>query len=447
MHNRAKTIAGTWENFRMDFAKINPELTNIIDQLDPGPDLRLYKITYPYGSEIVKDGVFYIPDNNGSLIPINHPELPEQMHNDLSYNSRSIPIGFMLKNSIEVFVQQKGKSLPLIGQKNYVGKLFGLSNNINNINSNNNFHIPTALWNLTSGGRSIFMLPKISNVIGHNKIKKHFNININPPKSLADQWEVFRAIYNSDQFKNPWEVEVIFFSESWLKKSCDIQWISFIHYCYRHMISLTDYFRKSQTWEAMLSLLKVDKNFFHDPDVNQKTKHILGVATGELPAFAPVTDDSFGPMQDLQEIYNTIYDLKEHAPIILQPMFLDLKQAKKPVYYSLNHPVTPFSSDRDKEHSVISTLNDTANLINKYLRLISEQEDKLLIPQFDSIINNIEFNYYHSSSTSYSFVNNAQDITKYDPRWHKNNKTIASHGPFVQGCVQILPKSSLKESA
>ena len=35
-------------------------MTAIIDQIDPGKGYRLYKISYPYGSQIVKSGKFYL---------------------------------------------------------------------------------------------------------------------------------------------------------------------------------------------------------------------------------------------------------------------------------------------------------------------------------------------------------------------------------------------------
>ena len=459
--NTAQAITGSWLEFREDVLNLNPDLAAIIDQLDPGKNYRLYKVRYPYGSEIVRSGVFQLPDidldidlekkNNNSkdlynnLLSINNLNLPEQVRQDLSYNARSIPVGLMLKNSIEVFIKQHDRPIPLIGHRNYTGKLFGLSSNLN---YQNNFHIPTALWNVTAGARSIFMLPKISNLIEHNKVQKVFNLNATAPRALADQWDVFRELYNSDAVNNAnnnWDVEIIFFAGNWFQNNTDPKWMRFINYFYRNMISLTDYFRKNQTWDAMLSLLKTDKNMFHNPYVHQKAKYILGVATGELPAFSPAIDDSFAPVSIIQNIYTNIYDLKGHAPIILQPTFFDADSNKvtssQPVYYSLNYPVTLFSLGKQSENSVISTLNDTAHLLKKYIHLISQQQGELLIPQFDNLLHNIEFEYYHSAKNAYSFIKDIRNIANSDDRWGMKNKTIASHGPFLQGCIQISSKN------
>ena len=437
MVNTAKKTVGTWADFRKDFISVNPEITSIIDRIDPGKNYRLYKISYPYGSQIVKSGKFYLPDNSGELVSIEDPSISEQTKKDLSYNARSIPIGMMLKNTIEVYINHQERSIPLIGQRNYTGKLFGLSTTFN---KRNMFNIPMALWNVTAGGRSIFMLPKISNLIGHNKIQKNYSIQTDAPRSLSDHWHLFRDLYNCSDLNMDWEVEIIFFSDDWFRQVNDKNWMLFFNYYYRNLISLTDYFRKSQTWEAMLSLLRVDKNMLHNPYVSQKAKYILGVATGELPAFAPATDNSFGPISDIQKIYTDLYDLKDNAPIILQPTFFDCSE-NLPVYYSLNHPITLFPSGKQSEYSVISTLNDTAHLLKRYLKHISEQQCELHLAQFDRLINHIELDFYHSANNSYSYIKNVKDITKSDNRWHMGDKNIASHAPFLQGCIQISPKN------
>lgn len=448
MVNTAKKSVGNWSDFRDHFANANPELTAIIDQIDPGKDYRLYKISYPYGSQIVKSGKFYLPNDSGDLLPIDDNSFSEQIRKDLSYNARSIPIGIMLKNSIEVYINHQERSIPLIGQRDYTGRLFGLATTFNRKNM---FNIPMALWNVTAGGRSIFMLPKISNLIGHNKIQKNYGIQTDAPRSLSDHWNLFRELYNCHDLNMNWEVEIIFFSDDWFRQVNDKQWMLFFNYYYRNLFSLTDYFRKSQTWEAMLSLLRVDKNMLHNPYVSQKAKYILGVATGELPAFAPAVDDSFAPISDIQKIYTDIYDLKDNAPIILQPTFFDISNDisnnslnKNPVYYSLNHPITLFPAGRQNEHSVISTLNDTAHLLKRYLKNMSEQQDELHLEHFDRLIYDIEFDFYHSAKSSYSFIKNVKNISDLDKRWVMGDKLIASHAPFLQGCIQIMPKNKSK---
>ena len=190
MLNTPKISVGTWKDFKDDFLAVNPDITGIINNLDPDDSYKLYKIRYPYGSEIVKSGEFYLPNADGKIVSINDKSISDDIRYDLSYSSDSIPVGMMIKNSIEVYINHQGISVPLVGHRHYIGKLFGLSNNIY---SKSTFDIPKALWNITAGGRSVFMLPKISNVTGHNRIKKEFNIQSDAPKSLSEQWDVLEV--------------------------------------------------------------------------------------------------------------------------------------------------------------------------------------------------------------------------------------------------------------
>ena len=282
MTKLAKMTVGSWADFRDSLAAVNKDLVKVIDQIDPDPSLKLYKISYPYGSEIIKFGDFFVPNDSGQLVQIGDSSLPAQVNQDLSYNARSLPIGVLMKNSIEVYIENQDKSLPLLGYKNYIGKLFGL---YRVLNTQSSFRVPNALWNLSAGSRSIFMLPKISNEVAHTKINKlinhslenknknnnnnnNFTNNSNPPRNLSEQWQVFSRLYQSgavEQFcQKNWDVEIIFFSNDWFQKLKDHSWGFFYNHLYRNLISVTDYFRKNQTWDAMLSLLDLDKNMTHN---------------------------------------------------------------------------------------------------------------------------------------------------------------------------------------
>ena len=184
--------------------------------------------------------------------------------------------------------------------------------------------------------------------------------------------------------------------------------------------------------------------------VNQEVRHVLGIATGEMPAFAPARDDLFAPVSAIQKIYTEVYGLN-YIPTMIQPTFLDLEhnatQAQS-VYYSMNHPVTLFAINKNNDHSVIANLYDTANLVRRYLSKISQQQEQLLIPQFDALLNQVEFNFFHPSPGSYSCIQSSKEIAHVDHSWQKceNNiysKGVAAHGAFFQGCVQIDVKNKV----
>ena len=75
---------------------------------------------------------------------------------------------------------------------------------------------------------------------------------------------------------------------------------------------------------------------------------------------------------------------------------------------------------------------------------MSEQQDELHLEHFDRLIYDIEFDFYHSAKSSYSFIKNVKNISDLDKRWVMGDKLIASHAPFLQGCIQIMPKNKSK---
>lgn len=59
-----------WTNVRDQVASLNPTLVSYIDAWAPGPEFAIYKIRYPFGSQILKKGYLQIPDESGQLVPL-----------------------------------------------------------------------------------------------------------------------------------------------------------------------------------------------------------------------------------------------------------------------------------------------------------------------------------------------------------------------------------------
>ena len=114
----------------------------------------------------------------------------------------------VLSSSNEVFVETKRRVVPL----NYFlpGNLFGVFEVMNQLT--NNFSEP--MWSVTAGARSVFLLPRINDAIGHNKIRKEFNSVLKPPQILSDQFEIFKeiALKTTD---SDWYNEILIFTGDW----------------------------------------------------------------------------------------------------------------------------------------------------------------------------------------------------------------------------------------
>ena len=91
--HRAKLEKVFFSDVRDELSKIHPTLCKIIDNLSPGKDFPLYKAHYPFGSKIVHAGVFYLPTDEGDVVPIHSSNIPDTVKNDLS----RVKLRFQLK--------------------------------------------------------------------------------------------------------------------------------------------------------------------------------------------------------------------------------------------------------------------------------------------------------------------------------------------------------------
>lgn len=133
---------------------------------------------------IITNSKLHLPTVDGKLIPINDQRIPEYLKKYLTYTS--IPLSCVLKNSVEVFIQEQNKFLSL----NFlnVGEMFGLFETTDYLN-NTITDLPN--WSVSSGARSVFMVPSITNTLSHKNIKKEFNISANIACNLTEHWRIF----------------------------------------------------------------------------------------------------------------------------------------------------------------------------------------------------------------------------------------------------------------
>jgi hypothetical protein len=115
----------TWSEVRKDFAKVNATGAKIIDELSPGKDYTLIKCRYPFGSEILQhDGMFCIPNKEGSVVPIASNQIPAVIREKLAYNFFSNPVSMILQNSAEMYMVIKDTTIPFYASIP-PGKIFG----------------------------------------------------------------------------------------------------------------------------------------------------------------------------------------------------------------------------------------------------------------------------------------------------------------------------------
>ena len=140
----------TWPEIRDSVAGTSKELANIIDEISPSKEFTVFKVRYPFGMKILDRNVFYLPSDLNSATPITEHE-NNNIKNKLSYGA--IPLGIITKNSAELFhdIHRKIFSIATFGK----GLEIGICEHLGHSHQ----------YSISSGARSIYMLPKISETI------------------------------------------------------------------------------------------------------------------------------------------------------------------------------------------------------------------------------------------------------------------------------------------
>jgi hypothetical protein len=231
-----------WKDVRTEVTQKNPELAKIIDDLNPGAKYPLFEVTYPFGTEILKNGILQLPTAKGDTAPITDPQFEHALQEQLGYNLSSNPVSFILNGSTEIFLELEDRIIPLYGLIS-PGKLFGLWRIIYPQIS----HTSAFLWGMTAGARSMGMLAKLSHGKSHKRLINAFHISQDVPKDFWEHWSVFRQLYQSENFGESWELKLLFFPKEWFGEQfrSDPAWAQFRGYAIDTVSQSSD-FRRNQ---------------------------------------------------------------------------------------------------------------------------------------------------------------------------------------------------------
>ncbi|WP_375326742.1 hypothetical protein [Candidatus Tisiphia endosymbiont of Nemotelus uliginosus] len=423
-----------WGDIRDEIYKINRELAEKCDQSNTYNQHTLFKISYPYGTSIVNEGVFHLPTRDGRLVSIKDPKVPESIRTKLSYSP--IPLSFILHNSSEVFVKDKDRVIPLniFG----VGKLFGLFELLNILTHPPITHAP--IWNVNAGARSVFMLPSISDMIGHNRIQKKLGSNIHLPYHLVDHWQTFVEINQYSTAKDRWHNTIIVFTNKWFEETNNISYAKFVNYLaiqgwqQLQFGLLGDFTEFSLLWSLFTHEIN-NRNLKPRPYLIDTIKHLISITKQFGIAFQPSIDDQALPRQLIQQVYVEDYQLKEYIPTIMQPATLVNKKNK--LYYSLSLPTLPNSSPYFKNPP---SLIEDQREINKLLTILMSIAHKIKHPTA-IVMKDIKFRMFHSGHDPFGQIIASKYIADHDSRFlvynNEHNRTFCWSSTFFNGCISI----------
>jgi len=432
-----------WADVRKDVSKVNPELAKHIDQINPGKEYTIYKACYPFGCGILREGELHLPNEDHQVVPLNDPSIDNKIKKDLAY-TQNMPMGMVLKKSINLFSLFGSQITPWIYM--FPGRIFGLWGLLKQ-------HTPTSfssrtMWHISAGSRFFFLLAKVSNVGSYKRIRKEFALRTPRALGLLDQWPMLVELANSPQFPKQWQVELLYFSDKWLKRLNDSSsnWQSLTNFLLRYTWEDTAFLREQSISDFVLSLAMTNKNLRPNPYLADTFRHIYSLIIENehsifKPGFRFADSNIAGPVKQIQEIFDQVYDLK-FMPTIVHPGLVKLKDPLNPVYYSLEVPtVWSYLPKSRKAANKLNDLREIKHIQSTIYNFILEDSIGLFDTPIYQRIKNIEFDYYHSDEDALGEVLSSKEILARDKvllaEQKRFNKPFCHTSPFLRGCVRI----------
>lgn len=417
----------SWDEARKSLIQVNPILTQLIDQLNPSSDLKLIKISYPYGEKIISKGKLCLPE-----------ALHDREYIRKQLDHASIPVMCSLNKATELFIENNQHASPYSCLK--PGQLLG-------------YYKPTTqyqwmpsldFWEVTAGARSIFMLPKVTDSKSHKRLWREFGVPFEPPRSLWDHWEIFKTITNHTSQDNQWQSEMLFFTKDWFEDIDDPSWIPLKLYLEHQMVLHNSYLRlytlSGFLWTLSTNQISNKRGFTPRPYLVDTAKHILAIAQGVGTGFINAADSEIAaPVQAIEKAYIDVYDLRSYLPIIMHASY-QRTELDSPCYYSLALPtLLEFNAEIKSKNmpNIITELRDMTFLMHK-MEVYFKEHGAPGRP----VIQPTRFDYFHTHSEQEEGIQLASELPKRNPRITKtsytyNDRIFPSSSPFVRGCIQI----------
>lgn len=443
MKNTAKSLLIyeelTWKDVRDRVSKLNPQLAKIIDDINPPKSHVLIKVSCPYGSEILKGGVLHLPLKGGEWVPYHDARFDKHLKELFAYNVGSNPISMLLKNTAELFFELEDRAIPFAIIP--PGKLFGTWK----ILDGSVQYCPAGFfWGLTAGARSVFLLPKISEAGGYSRLKKQCGVVLDKAKNLLDHWKVFKEIADTEPANKKWETEFLFFSGYWFEHKSDKAWVAFNYYLTQSAWEGSIYWRNQFIWSTIFSIIQKKIHVKSPIYILNIIKQLLGIATGSLLGFQPALDDSLAPVSYLQNVFSNIYNLKNLAPVIMQPATFNLSDPNaSPVYYSLQYPTSvEFSPKPNDKTSTLVDLYYVQYYLRKYVEEILHGTLNDRTTLLYVAAKTVQFDYFHNNTGSHKEIRESQSIFTEDESFQKSfekysNKVFPKISSFLNGCIRL----------
>ena len=373
---------------------------------------------FPYGALKGDTKNIFLPTMEGGSYILSEKEAPVDVLKYLGYGKDGSPLGMALEKSFELFVDLKQDGITVPWSTYRPGNIFPLTRVLNRENSR--IYAPNGVLSVSSGARSVFMLPNIGCATQHINLLRDFKIHHSAPKNLNDHWAVFKEIIDSNVIENNWRSCLIYFSEAWIKKlHHDKAWLKLKAYLHTLAWDRFDYEHNRIYYDIACSITQKKYNLKPNPYIADTARHLYAIALGAAPGYIPACNNEALPVEIIQQAYVNSYGLKKYFPSIMQPTNFIFEQDKLPIYYSKQHPSTfVFSPKSRNVSSTLLEMRELQHIENKFTHEFANNEGMCSGTVINKLAKMIEFTYYHNEEDKAHVLKASTEIATIDPRFH-----------------------------
>jgi hypothetical protein len=427
-----------WQDVRTQVHKVNPDLAACIDAVSPDQSLYFYRTRHPFGFNLVRHGYYQLRHPQGETVSIVDPRVPAQLAHDLSFNLHSNPLSLILSGSVELYLEMRKQVVPFA-----LSKQGALISSWRASNPETSQH-PPFLWNVSSGARSLFMLPSISENISHKRLCKRLGMHHSKPSGFMDQHALFKAMSESEEGLSPWSCEMLVFTRAWSERLVsDPAFSPLYDYILKANWVHSEHMRHLFIWDCMFSLIMEENNLAPMPTTVDTVKHLFSLAVGARPGFTPAMDDEVGPVHAIQSAYKAHYRL-DYAPIMMCPGFFD-RTHNDPIYYSFNYPTTPFvSQKKNAKSNTICELNEAEHLMGVMVKEILSGRYRMENIALYDAAKEVKTHFFHANQRAGAKMCSSV-LPKLDPRFNPNRHpglAFPSNSGFWQGAACLTSRDA-----
>lgn len=410
----------------------NPEFHQLIEEVNPNNNLKLYIFKFGYGDYIGDSNTFYIPDQ-GELKTLNMFSADHPITKDLFYGFHSSPLGLVMNKCFEWYLtgENPHETHPVYIDK--AGDFFNIGH-ITRFRQNKNY-LPNGILSVKAGAQSSFLLQHLGCQRGFNRLKKA-GVRCAQPKSHTEHSQLFHNIYNAFPNESSWQASILYFSKAWIENILNnSKWLNVNRYFTKYHLTSYAYGYYGDYYQHIFRKAFDKSNIERDFFIQDASKYIFEILIGEKYGFGFVNNEELIPFKLISTIMDDVYELKS-SPSILVPM----KHHNNVVYFSLNKPIfRTYQGLSRKKATLMSELEKLYVVTMKYKELFSSDDQDWRGTILADKSEFAEFGYYHGFEKKHDWMSDQDDLFRTDPTLHNMND-FYKDSPFFKGCMSVHSK-------